>query len=509
MARRGRCAIPFFDQVDECRNTDVVPAPPASFPGTRAVRRRTAGLPMTHLVLLLLYSVGLVGLGLAIGRRVKGSGDFFVAGRRLGPGLLFATVLAANIGAGSTVGATGIGFRDGLSAWWWNGSAGIGALLLALWIGPRIWRLAKRHDFLTVGDFLEHRYGRSVRGVVAAMIWLGTLSILAGQLIGVSSIFEAVIGVPRFVGAIIGGLVVVAYFAAGGLLGSAWVNLVQLVVILAGFTFAVPLVLASAGGWDAVAANPRVPATFTDIWYSRGMGSGWTFLALLVPAFITSPGLLQKAYGAADERTVRIGIGLSALVLMLFAFLPTLLGMAARAQHPGLENPNLALATVLISDLPLAFGTLALAAVFSAEVSSADAVLFMLSTSLSQDLYRRFVNPAATERQIMRVARGASLAGGLAGILLAIVLPTVVDALAIFYSLLGVTLFVPLLAGLHSRRVGTAEALVSIAAGVIVVMAVSFATAGAGFGFWTPNVLGLLAAAFGFALVAAARLGRR
>jgi solute:Na+ symporter, SSS family len=463
---------------------------------------------MTHLVLLLLYSVALVGLGLFIGRRVRNSGDFFVAGRNLGPGLLFATVLAANIGAGSTVGATGVGFRDGLSAWWWNGSAGIGALVLALWIGPRIWRLAKKHGFLTVGDFLEHRYGREVRGIVAALIWLGTLSILAGQLIGVSSIFEAVIGVPRYGGALIGGIVVICYFAAGGLLSSAWVNLVQLVVILTGFAVAVPLVLASAGGWGAVAANPAVPASFTDVWYSRGMGSGWTFLALLVPAFITSPGLLQKAYGAADERTVRIGIGSSAIVLMLFATLPTLLGMAARAQHPTLASPDLALATVLISDLPLAFGTLALAAVFSAELSSADAVLFMLSTSLSQDLYRRFLNPAATERQIMAVARGAALVGGAVGIALAIVLPTVVDALAVFYSLLGVTLLVPLVVGLHSRRFGAAEALASIAAGVITVLAVGLATGGVGFGFWTPNALGLLAAGFGFALMAAARLGR-
>ena len=50
-------------------------------------------------------------------------------------------------------------------------------------------------------------------------------------------------------------------------------------------------------------------------------------------------------------------------------------------------------------------GALGLAAVFSAEVSAADAVLFMLATSLSQDLYKRFVNPAATDRQVLTVAR--------------------------------------------------------------------------------------------------------
>src|SRR5512146_3232669 len=102
-----------------------------------------------HLLLLLVYSLFLLVLGLWIGRFVKGAGDFFVAGRRLGPGLIFATLLAANIGAGSTVGATGLGYRDGLSAWWWNGSAGIGSLALALWVGPRIWREAARRGYFT------------------------------------------------------------------------------------------------------------------------------------------------------------------------------------------------------------------------------------------------------------------------------------------------------------------------------------------------------------------------
>ena len=62
-----------------------------------------------HLSLLLFYAVALVGLGLWLGRRVRRAGDFFVAGRTLGPGLLFSTMLAANIGAGSTVGAASLG----------------------------------------------------------------------------------------------------------------------------------------------------------------------------------------------------------------------------------------------------------------------------------------------------------------------------------------------------------------------------------------------------------------
>jgi SSS family solute:Na+ symporter len=70
-----------------------------------------------QIALLLAHSALLVALGLWIGRRVSAANDFLVAGRRLGPGLIFSTMLAANIGGGSTVGATGLGYRDGLSAW--------------------------------------------------------------------------------------------------------------------------------------------------------------------------------------------------------------------------------------------------------------------------------------------------------------------------------------------------------------------------------------------------------
>ncbi|HVR70396.1 MAG TPA: sodium:solute symporter family protein [Vicinamibacteria bacterium] len=456
-----------------------------------------------HLWLLLGYAAGIVLLGLWIGRRVRTSGDFFVAGRRLGPGLLFSTMVAANIGAGSTVGAAGLGYRDGLSAWWWVGSAAIGSVVLAFTVGPRIRREAERHGLHTVGDYLEHRYGRAVRGIVAALLWVGTLAILAGQLVALAWVLEVVAGIPKVFGCIVGGLVMTTYFTAGGLLTSAWVNLVQLVVMVAGFALALPLAMAHAGGWDAVqAATPGGP--FWSPW--KGGASGWNYLALLGPAFVISPGLLQKIYGARDDRAVRKGVAANALVLLAFAFVPPLLGIVARAQHPGLANHELALPTILMYDLPPLLGSLGLAAVVSAEVSSADAILFMLSTSLSRDLYRRFVDPGASDARVLAVARWAAVVGGTLGVLLAIVSPTVIGALSIFYTLLGVCLFVPVVAGLYVRRVGTPEALAAIAAGVSLMLATHVGTDGRGFGALSPALVGLAAAGLACALVA---IGRR
>ena len=458
------------------------------------------------LFFLLIYSAVLIGLGLWIGRRVKATDVFFVAGRRLGPFLLFATVLAANIGAGSTVGAAGLGYRDGLAAWWWVGSAGIGTLLLAFWIGPKIWRVAKEHDLYTVGDYLELRYGPSVRGIVAALLWLATLAILAGQLIAFAWILDVVADVPKWAGCLIAGGVMTIYFAAGGLLTSAWVNLVQLVVLVIGFAIALPWALSAAGGWSAVVAAAPAEPDYFNFW--RGGSSGIVYMALLVPAFIVSPGLIQKVYGARDERTVRLGVGLAGVALLLFAAVPPLLGIVAHAFAPDLANHELALPALLTLGLPPAIGAIGLAAVFSAEVSSADAILFMLSTSLSEDLYKRFVRPEASDRQVLVVARWAAVLGGGAAVALALGLPSVIGALSVFYTLLGVSLFVPLVVGLHSRKPGVPEAIAAIGAGVAVALAAKLAGISGDFA-WYATWLGIFASATIFVIVFAVRGMRR
>jgi solute:Na+ symporter, SSS family len=456
-----------------------------------------------HLALLLGYSTLLIGLGLWLGRRVEGSDDFFVAGRRLGPGLLFSTLLAANIGAGSTVNAAGLGFRDGLSAWWWVGSAGIGSLILAFTVGPRIRRLAADHDLHTVGDFLEWRYHPGVRGLIAALLWLGTLAILAGQLIAGSRVLEAVAGLDKTTGCLIGGVVMTTYFAAGGLLGSAWVNLVQLVVLLGGLVLALPLVLSRAGGMAAVAAATPSDAGYWSL--LSGGESGIVYLAMLMPAFIVSPGILQKIYGGRDDRAVRLGVAANGVVLLFFAFVPVLCGMAARALHPDLPSRELALPTLLVADVPLLVGSLGLAAVFSAEVSSADAILFMLATSLSQDLYKRFIDPRASDLRLLRVARFAALVGGACGVGVALLAETIYQVLSIFYTLLSVSLFVPVVVGVYARRFGTPEAVAGILAGVSVVASARLWPSGLGL---TPALQGLVASIAAALLVALLR-GRR
>jgi SSS family solute:Na+ symporter len=445
------------------------------------------------LAVLLFYAVLMAVLGVWIGRRVRVSRDFFVAGRTLGPGLIFATFLAANIGAGATVNAASLAFRDGLSAWWWNASAGIGSLIFAFSVGPRLWRESVDHGDLTLGDFIERRYDRTLRGVVAVLIWFGTLHILASQLQGIATVLEVAAGMSKLAGCIAGAAIVSIYFVAGGLLSTAYVNLVQLGVKLVGFALVTPIAMALAGGWSVIAADP----SRLDLFAGGSPQSGWRLLFFLAPAFIVSPGLVQKALGARDTQAIRKGVAINGVALIIFAAVPTIIGLSARTMFPDIHR-DLAFATMAAA-LPPLVGGLALAAVFSAEASAADAVLLMLSTSASKDLYRGFVRPDASDRDILRIARITAVIGGVLGVGLAMMHETILQTISTFYALLVVTLFVPVVGGLYGGGRGRRQGLASLA-GVPVLLAVHLATNGAGYGAITPTIAGVLVSAVAFLL---------
>ena len=196
------------------------------------------------------------------------------------------------------------------------------------------------------------------------------------------------------------------------------------------------------------------------------------------------------------------------MALLAFAIAPPLFGMIARVYDPNLVDIEHALMLVLTAGLPTIVGSLGLAAVLSAEISSADAILFMLSTSLSKDLDKRFVRPNASDAQVLKVARGAALVGGALGVLLALVLPSVILALSIFYALMAVCLFVPLVAGLWTRLPGVPEAMAACGVGVVTSVSIERAGLSDVSPLLNSSLLGILASAVTFTVVAAWRASR-
>ncbi len=352
---------------------------------------------------------------------------------------------------------------------------------MAFTVGPKIWQVARDNNLFTVGDYLEFRYDRRVRGLVALLLWAGSLAILAGQLIAIAWVLNVTAGLSKPVGCLIGAVVATIYFASGGLFGTARVNALQLVVKLIGFGLALIYLL-------KFGQSPFYPPTslsdklekmnsFTGI----GASGILRYLALLVPAFIISPGLLQKIFGARDEKAVRWGVSLNAFCLLGFAVVPALLGMIAFNNFPDLANRELALPMLMTKALPVWLGGLLLGAIFAAEVSSADAVLFMLSTSLSKDLYKTFINPEADDQLLLKVVKITAVICGVLGALLAIILRDVISALTIFYTLLSSAPLLPLIAGLYSKRISAQAVIPAMLVSVIGTFTIDWLTAGRGY----------------------------
>ena len=453
-----------------------------------------------YLLTIIAYAILLIGIGYYIGKRVKGAADFFVGGRNFGWPLLFTTLLAANIGAGSTVGVTGLAFRYGVSSWWWIGCSGLGSLILALVVGPKIWEAGKKYNLYTMGDYLDLRYARVFRAITSTMMAVGTLALFSGQLIGIAWILDVVAGIDKIYGIIIGAVVVTLYFSAGGLRSAAIVNIVELVVILVGFLVATPFALSYVGGFSGLQStiaqnmNNSVQTSAYFAWDGIGYTTIIGYFLMLTPAFCISPGLVGKVYSAENTRVVKIGTLLNGIVQLLFAFLPLIIGMCAYAAFPGLENPELALPMAMKEMMPFGIAALALAAIFAAEISTADTVLFMLATSISKDLYKTFFNTQATDAQLLAFSRKATVVCGIVGVIVAHFMANIITALSIFYSLMTVSLAAPFLFGLFSTKASTKGALYSAGIGVLLTLVLQFSNGGKGLWILNATSTGIIAA---------------
>ena len=125
----------------------------------------------------------------------------------------------------------------------------------------------------------------------------------------------------------------------------------------------------------------------------------------------------------------------------------------------------------------------------------------MLTTSLSQDFYQRFVNPDASDTQMLRVTRLTAVCAGALGVGVALTAAGVVSALSIFYTIMGVSLFVPIVAGLFSRRAATADALAAIVAGIAIVGGLKLWPSALSIAGVTPAMAGLAGSITAFCVV--------
>ena len=109
----------------------------------------------------------------------------------------------------------------------------------------------------------------------------------------------------------------------------------------------------------------------------------------------------------------------------------------------------------------------------------------MLSSSISNDLYKTFLKPDISDKELLKVSRVATLICGLLGVLFALWMPNIITALKIFYSLMTVSIGAPFLVGLFCDKASTKGAFISAIAGVSTTLTLQFGNAGKG--LWILN----------------------
>ena len=169
--------------------------------------------------------------------------------------------------------------------------------------------------------------------------------------------------------------------------------------------------------------------------------------------------------------------GLWATVWNLF-FVPTpyIVGILAILILPGLDDPEMAIFEVAGALLPAAVTGLVMAAIMAAIMSTADSLLLQTGSIASRDLYERFVNPQASERQMVMVSRGLVLAIAVIGYAVALVEPPTVFKIVIFAtSVLGSAFLPAYFCAVWWRKANTPGALSSMVVGASVAFAWEYA----------------------------------
>jgi SSS family solute:Na+ symporter len=334
-------------------------------------------LNLADYIVILFYLVGLLVLGFVRSQRGGSSTEeYIVAGRRLSLPAFVATLVSTWYG-----GILGVGeysYNYGLSNWLVFGAPYyLYAITFAFFLAGRAWQT----KLLTIPDQLEKSYGRRVS--MAGAVFLFILSTPAPYVLMLGVLCRMLFDWPLWAGVIAGALFSVVYAFRGGLAAIVRTEILQFILMYAGFAVILIAAIKNFGGADFLIAN--LPSSHLT-WHGGNSPQFifvWYFIAM---STLVDPSFYQRCYAAKSAATARNGILLSVAFWFGFDFMTTTTGLYARALLPALENaaesyPRLAI--VLLPPLARGLFFVALLAII---MSTIDGYAFLSAVTLGKDL---------------------------------------------------------------------------------------------------------------------------
>ncbi len=405
----------------------------------------------------------------------QSSAGYFLAGRHAGWWVIGASLFAANIGSEHLVGLAGTGAASGVAV----GHFEVAASWILLLLGWVFVPFYLRNGVFTMPEFLERRYSPAARwylalvSIAAYVVTKISVTIAAGGIV-----FETIMGIDFWTGAIAVVLVTGLYTVLGGLRAVLYTDFLQVFVIVAGSLTMTIFGLRELGGWEAM--RSLAGPDFMSMWKpSSHPDFPWTGILFGVPIlgvwywctdqFIVQRVLSAKSIDHARGGTIYAGF-LKILPLFLFVVPGVIARCLAEQGRLTLDSPDKALPTLALALLPAGFRGLVVAGLLAALTSSLASVFNSCATLVTMDVYRK-LRPTTPERRLVRVGQLTTVA--LVGLGLAWIPFMKLISGQIYQYLQSVQAYVapPITAvfvlGILWRRVNSAGAMAALVAGFV------------------------------------------
>lgn len=417
---------------------------------------------------VILYLLLTVALGVWASRRISGPRDFLLAGRSL-PLLLSTSALFATwFGSETIFGASSEFLHGGLLS---VIEDPFGAALCLFLFGAFFARKLYAMNLLTLGDFFRARFGRRTELVASVFMVPSYFGYAAGQLVALGLILNIITGLPLWQGVVLSAAVVTLYTCAGGMWAISITDFVQSVVIVAGLVVLAVVVANKAGGVAHIIDNAP-PETFR--FFPEGTPTGvvtylaaWSVLGL---GSIPSQDVFQRVMSSGSSRVAVRSCYYSALLYLTIAMLPLFISLCAKQLYAEgtTTDTQLVLPAMVLAHTTLPVQVLFFGALLSAVLSTTSSALLAPSAIVSGNIVKPLMRGKMSDSSLVWWTRMAIVVIGAASAVMACLKANIYELVAGSSIMSLVSLFIPMAAGMYSRRVTSFGALLSMVSGIVV-----------------------------------------
>ena len=389
----------------------------------------TASTPT--LVTFAVYIAAMLGIGWWAWRRTRTFDDFILGGRSLNPFVTALATGASDMSGWLLMGLPGALYVGGASESWIAIGLVLGAYANWKLVAARLRVYTERADnALTLPDYFTRRFeDRSgllrIYSAVVILVFFAIYS--ASGIVAGARLFEVTFGVDYTTALWAGAAATILYTLVGGFLAVSWTDTVQATLMIFALVLAPIVVVSSVGGVDASVAIIREldPGRLDFLRGTTTVG----IISLLAwgLGYVGQPHILARFMAAESVQAIAPArrIAMTWMVLCLAGAMAVgFFGIAWFGAHPdaaGPVNENPERVFIVLSQLlfnPWIAGVL-LAAVLAAVMSTLSCQLLVCSSALTEDFYKTFLRPRASQTELVWVGRATLLAVALVAIALA------------------------------------------------------------------------------------------